>query len=433
MRVFRGAYGLPRIYRLFRTRGGDNDMQIQLKAIEGGICAPKGYKAAGIHCGIRKNKFKKDLALITSDKRASVAAVFTTNKVKGAPIAVTRENIKDGYASAIICNSGNANTCAPNGAQIARDTCALTAEALGIDAADVIVSSTGVIGEAMSIEPFKAGIPTLVKHLSENGSDDAAHAIMTTDTEKKEAAFSFELGGKECRIAGIAKGSGMINPNMATMLCFITTDVAITPALLQKALSNDILDTFNQIWIDGDTSTNDTVALMANGMAGNAEITEEGLDYAVFCGALSAVTSRLSRKIAKDGEGASKLIECVVSGAPDKQTARIVSKSVISSNLFKAAVFGRDANWGRALCAIGYSKADFDAGNIDVVLSSEVGSVKVCSHSEYSPYSEEEASEILGADEIKVLVDLHLGDASAAAFGCDLTYEYVRINGDYRS
>lgn len=401
--------------------------------IEGGVCAAKGFQAAAVHCGIRKNKLKKDLTLIVSDVECDVAAVFTKNKVKGAPIAVSKENIADGKARAIICNSGNANTCAPNGIEIAEGTCRLLATELGINPKDVIVSSTGVIGEPMYMEPFERGIPKIIKKLNYKGSDAAAHGIMTTDTVKKEVSVSFVLDNKECHIGGIAKGSGMINPNMATMLCFLTSDVSIHHTLLQEALSADILDTFNQISIDGDTSTNDTVAIMANGMAGNEVICEKGKNYENFCEALKMVTSKLSRGVAKDGEGATKLLECIVSGAPDQFTARTISKSVISSSLFKSAMFGEDANWGRVLCAIGYAEANFDIHQVDVVLSSKQGNVQVCKSAAYYPYSEDEAAKILSEDEISVLVNLNQGEAQAAAWGCDLTYDYVKINGDYRT
>lgn len=400
---------------------------------EGGVCAPKGFKASAVHCGIRKNKLKKDLALIVSDVECDVAAVFTKNKVKGAPIIVTQKNIEDGKARAMICNSGNANTCAPNGIQIAQETCQLLGKELGIDPKDVMVTSTGVIGEPMSIEPFERGVPKAVKKLSYSGSDAAAHGIMTTDTVKKEFSASFVLGNKECHMGGIAKGSGMINPNMATMLGFITTDVAISHELLQEALSEDILDTFNQISIDGDTSTNDTVTIMANGMAENEKIEEKGKNYTIFCQALKAITSKLSRGVAKDGEGATKLLECIVSGAPNKETARIVSKSVISSSLFKSAMFGEDANWGRVLCAVGYADAEFDIEKVDVVLSSKQGNLQVCRGAAYAPFDEDEASKVLAEDEISILIDLNQGEAQAVAWGCDLTYDYVKINGDYRT
>lgn len=401
--------------------------------IKGGVCAPTGFKAAGVHCGIRKNKKKKDLALIVSDVLCDVAAVYTTNKIQGAPIAVTKENIKNGKARAIICNSGNANTCAPNGVQIAQDTCGLLAAALGIPAQDVIVSSTGVIGEELFLAPFEDGIPKLVGELSYDGSDEAAKAIMTTDTIKKELALEFNLGDKLCKIGGIAKGSGMINPNMATMLCFITTDVAITSEMLQKSLNNDIKDTFNQISIDGDTSTNDTVAVMANGMAGNLLIDSEGEYFDKFCAALYKINHALSKNIARDGEGATKLIECVVKGAPDKDTARILSKAVIESNLLKAAIFGEDGNWGRILCAMGYAKAEFDINSTEVFIESEHGITQVCKDATYYKHSEKKVSQILSSDEIKIIIDIHQGDFEATAYGCDLTYDYVKINGSYRS
>lgn len=406
---------------------------MHIEFIDGGICAPKGFQASGVHCGIRQNKTKKDLSLIVSDVMCTAAAVYTKNKVKGAPITVTKEHLKDGKAKAIICNSGNANTCAPNGVEISKQTCELLAKELNISASDIIVSSTGVIGLPMSIEPFERGIPKLVKKLSYDGSDDAARGFMTTDTVKKEFAVSLIIGNRECHIGGIAKGSGMIHPNMATMLCYLTTDVAITSEMLQKALSNDILDTFNQLSVDGDTSTNDTVAILANGLAENAVIDTEGKDFETFCAALNVINSAIVKALAEDGEGASKLLECIVSDAPDQKTARAISKSVITSSLFKSAMFGEDANWGRALCAIGYTDAEFDAGNIDIVLSSAKGSIEVCKGSSYCWFSEEKASEILSEKEIKILVSLNQGDAQAMAWGCDLTYKYVKINGDYRS
>ncbi|MBK5247326.1 MAG: bifunctional glutamate N-acetyltransferase/amino-acid acetyltransferase ArgJ [Peptostreptococcaceae bacterium] len=401
--------------------------------IEGGVCAPKGFKASGVHCGMRRNKRKKDLALIVSDVMCNVAAVYTTSKIKGAPIAVTKENIKDGKAKAIICNSGNANTCAPNGIKIAEDTCKILGLALGIDPKDVLVNSTGVIGEEMLITPFETGIPQLIEKLSYEGSEAAAKAIMTTDTIKKELATEFFLGDKKCRIGGIAKGSGMINPNMATMLCFITTDVAITSEMLQKALDNDIKDTFNQISIDGDTSTNDTVAVMANGMAGNEMIDCDNADFQEFCKALYFLDHQLSRNIARDGEGATKLIECVVKGAPEIETARIVSKAVIESNLLKAAIFGEDGNWGRIICAMGYAKVDYNIDKTDIYLTSEKGTIQVCKDTVYFKHNDKKVSQILSAEEVKIIIDLNLGQHEATAYGCDLTYDYVKINGSYRS
>lgn len=404
-----------------------------IEFVDGGVCAPKGFKAAGIHCGIRKNKTKKDLSLIVSDSLCSAAAVYTKNKVKGAPIYVTREHLADGKAKAIICNSGNANTCAPNGVEIARETCQLLAEELQIDYKDIIVSSTGVIGLPMSIEPFEKGIPKLVKKLSYEGSSQAAQGIMTTDTVKKEVAVSAIIDNKVCSIGGIAKGSGMIHPNMATMLCYITTDVAITPEMLRKALTADVQDTFNQLSVDGDTSTNDTVAILANGMADNAIIDEEGPAYEAFCSALREVTTHLVRELARDGEGASKLLECIVSGAPDKDIARAISKSIITSSLFKAAMFGEDANWGRILCAIGYTEGDFEMEKVDIIFSSKKGSIEVCKSGGYVDFSEEMAADILKEKEIQILVFLHQGEEEARAFGCDLTYNYVKINGNYRT
>lgn len=404
-----------------------------MKYVDGGVCTPRGFKAAGAACGFKEGSKKKDLAIIVSDRMCSAAAVYTTNKVKGAPIEVTRRNIADGQAQAIICNSGNANTCAPNGVEIAEETCLLAAESLGLEKEDIVVCSTGVIGQELSIEPFKKGIPKLVSMLSPGGGKDAAEAIMTTDTIPKSVAVEFELEGKKCFIGGIAKGSGMINPNMATMLSFITTDAAISPEMLQKALKEDIRTSYNQICVDGDTSTNDTVAVLASGAADNKRIDAEGESYEIFKEALSKVTVYLSKKLARDGEGATKLIECHVSGAPDCETASEISKTVISSNLLKAAVFGEDANWGRVLCAIGYAGGDFDTDNIDVEMESSKGKVFVCQGSKHREYSEEKASEILSEEEIKINVDMHQGDGEAAAWGCDLTYDYVRINGDYRS
>ena len=403
-----------------------------MKEIKGGVCAAKGFKASGVHCGIRKNKTKKDLALIYSEKKAVAACVYTTNLVKGAPITVTKANVSDGYAQAAICNSGNANTCNANGVEIAEKMCSLLSEELGIDKTDVIVASTGVIGQPLDIEPIANGIPSLVKELKTD-STDAAAAIMTTDTVQKCVSYSFEIGGKECRIGGIAKGSGMIHPNMATMLVFVTTDTAISHEMLQKALSEDVKSSFNMVSIDGDTSTNDMVSVMANGLAGNEEITCEGETFDEFCKALNAVTTHLCRMIAGDGEGATKLLECIVSGANSKQTAVTVSKSVICSSLFKAAMFGADANWGRVLCAIGYSGAAVDVEKIDVSFKSASGEIEVCKNGAGVDFSEEKAKEILIEKEIQVLINLNSGNESATAWGCDLTYDYVKINGDYRT
>ncbi len=404
-----------------------------MNIIEGGVCAAKGYKANGIHCGIRKNKTKRDISLIFSEKRAVAAAVYTTNLVKGAPLTVTKKHIEDGMAQCIICNSGNANTCNANGIEIAEQMSALAADALGISADDVVVASTGVIGQPLEIEPIKNGIPELVAGLSKDSSEYAAEGIMTTDTRLKEIAVSFNVGGKECRIGGIAKGSGMIHPNMATMLVFITTDCAISSQMLQKALSSDISETFNMISVDGDTCTNDMVTVLANGMAENKEITAEGEDFDAFMKALNTVTVWLCRRIAADGEGATKMLECAVSGAKDKCTAKTVAKSVICSSLTKAAMFGSDANWGRVLCAIGYSGADVDVGKIDVAFRSAKGEIAVCKNGSGIEFSEEKAKEILLEDEIEILVELNSGEYESTAWGCDLTYDYVKINGDYRT
>ena len=404
-----------------------------MQRIDGGVCAAKGFLAGGVHCGIRKNRSKRDLSMIYSVVPAACAAVYTTNLVKGAPLTVTRAHIADGQAQAVICNSGNANTCNANGVEIAEQMSALAAEALGIAADDVVVASTGVIGQPLDIAPIAVGIPQLAASLSDHGSAEAAEGIMTTDTIKKEVAVEFTLGGKTCRIGGIAKGSGMIHPNMATMLVFLTTDAAISPAMLQKALSGDIQNTFNMVSIDGDTSTNDMVTVLANGMAGNAPIEQAGEDFAVFMRALNTVTVALCRLLAGDGEGATKLLECAVRGAKDLPTAKTVAKSVICSSLLKAAMFGADANWGRVLCAIGYSGADVDVGKIDVAFRSAAGEVAVCSNGAGVDFSEEIAKQVLLEKEIEIRIDLHDGEASSAAWGCDLTYDYVRINGDYRT
>ena len=404
-----------------------------MKTVSGGICAAKGFTASGVHCGIRKNRTKKDIALILSECRAHAAAVYTTNLVKGAPLTVTKNHIADGFAQAVICNSGNANTCNANGIEIAEQMSDLVAKELGIAAADVVVASTGVIGQPLNIEPIAAGIPMLAKALSAAGATDAAEGIMTTDTVKKEIAVEFELGGKVCHLGGIAKGSGMIHPNMATMLVFLTTDAAISAEMLEKALKHDVQNTFNMTSVDGDTSTNDMVSILANGMAGNKEITEDGADFATFMKALNTVTVYLCRMIAGDGEGATKLLECKVEGAATEQTAKTVAKSVICSSLLKAAMFGADANWGRVLCAIGYSGADVDVQKVDVSFRSVKGTVEVCKNGAGVEFSEEIAKEILLEKEIEILVGLNSGAFAATAFGCDLTYDYVKINGDYRT
>ncbi len=403
------------------------------KNIEGGVCAPKGFKAAGVHCGIKKSSKKKDLALIYCEKMCSAAALYTQNKVKGAPLLVTKKNIEDYRAQAVIVNSGNANTCNADGEQKAEMMCELVANELKIKKEDIIVASTGVIGQVLPIEPIKEKIPELVSLLNENGSDDAAISIMTTDTVKKEIAISFNVGGVECKMGAIAKGSGMIEPNMATMLCFITTDVSIKGELLRKALLDVTGNTFNMVSVDGDTSTNDMVSVMASGLAGNAEIIAENDDYSEFVSALNFVCTYVAKMLARDGEGATKLVECKVINAPDERTAKVVAKSVITSNLLKAAMFAADANWGRILCAIGYSDAEFDINKIDVTLKSEKGEVPVCKNGAGVEFSEEKAKEVLLLDEITILVDMQSGENTATAWGCDLTYDYVKINADYRT
>ncbi len=401
--------------------------------VEGGVTAAKGYTASGVHCGIRKNRSKRDLALIVSDRPASAAAVYTQNKVKGAPLTVTQRHLRSGSARAVICNSGIANTCAFDGVEKAEGMAALAAKALGISADDVLVGSTGVIGPSLSLEPIEAGLPELVAGLSTEGGSLAAEAIMTTDTVKKEAAVTFPLGGAICTLGGMAKGSGMIAPNMATMLCFLTTDAAVEAELLKVALGEVVKDTFNMMSVDGDTSTNDMVTLMANGAAGGVLLTEKNEEYAVLVAALRQVCTDLCRKLAADGEGATKLLECRVTGAGTEQDARTAAKAVINSALFKSAMFGADANWGRVLCAVGYSGAQVDVTGVSVTFRSSAGAVTVCEKGAGIPFSEEEAKKVLTEKEIVVEVGLSDGEAEAVAWGCDLTYDYVKINGDYRT
>ncbi|MBR1968538.1 MAG: bifunctional ornithine acetyltransferase/N-acetylglutamate synthase [Clostridia bacterium] len=404
-----------------------------MELIKGGVCAAKGFTANGVHCGIRHNRKKRDLALIFSEVPATAAAVYTTNLVKGAPLLVTKAHIANGVAQAVICNSGNANTCNANGVEIAEKMSALVAEKLNIKAEDVVVASTGVIGQPLNITPIENGMDALADGLSVDSGTNAAEAIMTTDLAVKEVAVEFTVGGKVCRMGGIAKGSGMIHPNMATMLVFITTDAKISSEMLNKALKSDIQETFNMISIDGDTSTNDMVTVLANGMAGNEEITEDNEDFKEFMKALNSVNVALCRMIAGDGEGASKLLECSVTGAKTLKDAKTVAKSVICSSLLKAAMFGADANWGRVLCAIGYSGADVDVNKIDVAFKSIKGIIPVCKNGSGVEFSEEKAKEILLEKEIIIMVDLNDGEYSSKAWGCDLTYDYVKINGDYRT
>ena len=404
-----------------------------MKEIQGGICAAKGFKANGIHCGIRKHKSKRDLSLVVSDIRATAAAVYTTNLVKGAPILVNQKHLADGYAQAIICNSGIANTCNANGIEMAEEMGKLVEKATGVKSDDVVIASTGVIGMPLNVTPIANGMDELVAGLGYDNNGLAAEGIMTTDTKKKEIAVSFEIDGVECRIGGMAKGSGMSHPNMATMLVFVTSDVAITSEMLQKAVSDDVKTSFNMISVDGDTSTNDTFAVLANGMAGNKVIDSEGEAYDAFCEALHKVSVHLSRKIAGDGEGATKLLECKVTGGKTDEIAKKVAKSVICSSLTKAAMFGADANWGRVLCAIGYSGADVDIEKNNDSFKSAKGTIEVCRNGAGVDFSEEKAKEILLENEIDILIDLNDGDFDATAWGCDLTYEYVKINGDYRT
>lgn len=420
------------------------EINMDFKTVEGGVCAPKGFKANGVYCGIKKPSIdnqnpavphKNDLGMIVSDADCACAAVYTTNKVKGAPIIVTKSNLEktENHAKAVIVNSKNANTCNADGEEKARKMCELAANELGIRPEEVIVASTGVIGQVLPIEPIENGIKPLVSGLSYTGNEAAATAIMTTDTVKKEYAVQFEADGKTCTVGGMAKGSGMIHPNMATTLNFITTDLCISGEMLQEALEEIVKITYNCLSIDGDTSTNDMVSLMANGLAGNQEITAECEDYENFKTALYEVMMHLTRMLAKDGEGATKLIECECKGCPDTDTAITVAKSVAGSTLFKCAVFGEDANWGRILCAVGYAPAAFDINKVDVDIKSEYGEIAVCRNGAGVAFSEEKAAEVLKSDEIGVVIDLNAGSSSAKAWGCDLTYDYVKINGDYRT
>ncbi len=404
-----------------------------MEFINGGVTAAKGFTASGIHCGIRKNQTKKDLAMIKSEVRCPAAAVYTQNKVYGAPITVTRENLSDGMAQAVIVNSGNANTCNHDGVEKAELMCKIASDAMSVDKSDIIVASTGVIGMSLDVTPIAESAENLASQMTAQGGHDAAEAIMTTDTVSKECAVIFNLGGKTVTLGACCKGSGMIHPNMATMLCFMTTDCAISSEMLQKALSDTVKDTFNMISVDGDTSTNDMVCIMANGKAENVLIESENDDYSVFKEALMAVSVKLSRLIAGDGEGAQRLLECNVTSCCDEATAKKIAKSIICSSLVKTAMFGADANWGRILCAIGYTEGDFSVDKIDVYLSSCKGKVKVCEKGFGIEFSEEKAKEILLEDEIVLDIEMNQGDFSATAWGCDLTYDYVKINGDYRT
>ena len=404
-----------------------------MKLIEGGVCAAQGFRASGIACGVKPGSTKNDLALIVSECECAAAATFTHNRVKAAPVYVSMEHLEDGVAQAIVANSGNANACAPEGMENAHRMATAAAKALGIDEKLVLTGSTGVIGQRLNIETIESHMKQAAEMLSIDGSQAANQAIMTTDLVEKTVAVEFTCGGKTCRMGGIAKGSGMIHPNMATMLCFVTTDCAISVPMLQKAIKAAADTTFNMISVDGDTSTNDTLAIMANGEAENEEITEENEAYKTFLEALTAVCRKLSMMMAGDGEGATKLLICKTTGAKDWETAKTVAKSVICSSLLKAAMFGEDANWGRVLCAIGYAGADIDINKVDVSFKSAYGQVDVCVNGAGINFSEEEAAKVLHEKEITILVELNSGDAEAEAFGCDLTYDYVKINGDYRT
>lgn len=405
-----------------------------MKQIRGGVTAAKGFTASGIHVGIRKNKERKDLALVWSEKPCNAAAVYTTNKVKGQPLFVTQEHLADGVAQAIIVNSGNANTCTGEaGLAAARRMAELVAERLPVKANDVVVASTGVIGQPFDVSVIEAGMEALVAGLSKAGYIDAREAIMTTDTVKKEVAVQLEIGGTTVTIGAMAKGSGMIHPNMATMLSFITTDCAISSSMLQRALSLSVKKTYNRVSVDGDTSTNDMVVILANGLAGNPVIEDEGADYRAFYEALNWLNIQLSRMIARDGEGATKLIECTVEGASDEEKAEQLAKGVICSSLVKTAFFGADANWGRILCALGYTRQDLDPDKVDVAFESASGYIEVCKNGAPLPFNEEKAKKILSYQEVAVFINLNEGEAQATAWGCDLSYEYVRINGDYRT
>ena len=404
--------------------------------IDGGVCAAQGFRAAGLHVGVKThNVNKKDVALIVSDADCAAAAVFTTNVVKAAPIHVTKAHLADGRARAVVANSGNANACAPLGEENAERMCAAAAKAIGCGAEDVLVCSTGVIGQTLRVNVIEEGMEELASLLERSGagSDAAAHAIMTTDTVKKEAAVETTVGGKTVRIGGIAKGSGMIHPNMGTMLCFITTDCAISPEMIRKALVDTAHVSFNRISVDGDTSTNDTCLVLANGLAGNETITGEGEDYAAFLEALKALCVRMARMMAKDGEGARHLITCTVAGAKDEESAQTIAKSVISSTLTKAAIFGCDANWGRVLCAMGYSGEKFDPDKVDVAFASAAGEIPVCRQGRGLDFDEDLAKRILTEDEVEIRVRMGEGDASCTCWGCDITYDYIKINGDYRT
>ena len=406
-----------------------------LNQISGGVCAAKGFTAAGVHCGVKAGSSpdKNDLALILSEKECAAAATYTMNRVKAAPLYVTMDHLENGVAWGVVANSGNANACCPQSHENAEAMSTAAAAATGREPGDFVVASTGVIGQTINISAIQAGLPQAAAALSADGSDAAAHAIMTTDTVKKEIAVSLTIGGKEVRLGAIAKGSGMIHPNMGTMLAFVTTDCAITHEMLSDALHEVVARTFNRVTVDGDTSTNDMCVVLANGMAGNSLIEWKDQDYETFLAALEEVCRHLSRAIAGDGEGASKLVTCKMHGARSEESAERLAKAVVGSSLVKAAMFGADANWGRVLCAMGYSKAPFRPEHVDVSFCSQAGSILVCKQGDGVDFDEDRAKAILTEKEVIIDVDLHEGDESAECWGCDLTYDYVKINGDYRT
>lgn len=407
---------------------------MNIKYIDGGVTAPNGFLASGIHCGLKKSNLKKDLALIYSEVPAAAAGMYTKNKVKGAPIYITKEHLSNKKAQAIIINSGNANTCnGDDGLHKAKKMTSLQAKELKLKTDDILVASTGVIGVPLNIDAVKSGIPLLTQKLSKDGANDASLAIMTTDTFQKQLAVEFYLGDKKVTIGSMAKGSGMIEPNMGTMLSFLTTDISIAPELLNEALKSSVTVTYNRVSVDGDTSTNDMILILANGLAENPTITEKNDDYYTFVEVLTNLNTIMAKNIAKDGEGATKLLECQILGAKTEEDAVILGKSVINSSLVKTAMFGSDANWGRILCALGYAKIDFNPEKVDVSFESSAGSIKVCEAGSSLPFDEEIAKKVLNENEIVIKVNLFLGNHDAYVWGCDLSYEYVKINGDYRS
>lgn len=402
-----------------------------MKIISGGVCAALGFQAGSIRCGIKDSRTNDDTAIILSDCECTAAATYTLNRVKAAPLYVTMEHLENGVARGIVANAGNANACAPDGMENARRMAKAAASVVGVDEKDLVVASTGVIGQRLNIECIEANLGGIT--LSGDGSEQANLAIMTTDTKTKTAAVEFTIGGKTCRIGGICKGSGMIHPNMGTMLSFVTTDCAITHEMLLDALQENVKKTYNRVTVDGDTSTNDMCVVLANGKAGNPLIEWQDEDYQVFCKALSEVNTRLARQIAADGEGATKLVTCTVKHSRTEEAAERLAKAVVGSNLVKAAMFGADANWGRVLCAMGYSKAPFRPEYVTVAFESAAGSVTVCEKGAALDFDEELAKKVLSESEVVILVDVNEGSESATAWGCDLTYDYVKINGDYRT